>query len=112
MSGLGLVPVWLPFISGVEVWVLRNGCLRTVSGWEQSSTKQNFPCAVRVPGGVNCKGNTYGFMFEAGRTVFEFYKDGFSGFHISGVNRRFFMYLYKNVHNEKYTKIKKSINGK
>ena len=80
MSGLGLVPVWLPFISGVEVWVLRNGCLRTVSGWEQSSTKQNFPCAVRVPGGVNCKGNAYGFMFEAGRTVFEFYKDGFSGF--------------------------------
>ena len=79
MSGLGLVPVWLPFISGVEVWVLRNGCLRTVSGWEQSSTKQNFPCAVRVPGGVNCKGNAYGFMFEAGRTVFEFYKDGFSG---------------------------------
>lgn len=38
--------------SGDEVWVLRNGHLRTVSGWEHSSTKQNRPCAVRVPGGV------------------------------------------------------------
>ena len=65
------MPVLLPFISGDEVWVLRNGCLRTVSGWEQSSTKQNFPCAARVPGGVNCKGNGYGFRFEACRTVFE-----------------------------------------
>ena len=26
--------------------------LRTVSGWEQSSTKQNLSCAVRKPGGV------------------------------------------------------------
>ena len=30
-----------------------------MSGWEQSSTKRNLLCAVRVPGGVNCKGNVY-----------------------------------------------------
>ncbi len=38
--------------SGDEVWVLRNGHLRTVSGWEHSSTKQNRSCAARVPGGA------------------------------------------------------------
>lgn len=65
------MPVLLPSISGDEVWVLRNGCLRTVSGWEQSSTKQNFPCAARVPGGVNCRGNGYGRQFEVRRMVFE-----------------------------------------
>ena len=70
------MPVLLPFISGDEVWVLRNGCLRTVSGWEQSSTKQNFPCAARVPGGVNCRGNGYGRRFEVRRMVFEQIEDG------------------------------------
>ena len=35
----GFWAVKLPFASGVEVWVLRNRNLRTVSGWEQSSTK-------------------------------------------------------------------------
>lgn len=48
---------WLPFTGGDEVWVLRNKCLRIVSGWEQSSTKQKYLCAARVPGGVTCKGN-------------------------------------------------------
>ncbi len=42
-------------LTNVEVWVLRNGYLRTVSGWEHSSTKRNCPCAVRVPGGVGRK---------------------------------------------------------
>ena len=42
-----------------------------MSGQECSSTKGDFVCAVRVPGGVNCKGNGYGFRFEACRTVFE-----------------------------------------
>ena len=32
----------LPLVSDVDVWVLRDRCLRTVSGWEQSSTKQDF----------------------------------------------------------------------
>ena len=104
MSGRGLVPVWLPFISGVEVWVLRNGCLRTVSGWEQSSTKQNFPCAVRVPGGVNCKGNAYGFVFEAGRTVFDLYSEwflkmeGVGLFHENDKVRHFFWYDTRGYH--------------
>lgn len=43
-----------PFVN-VEVWVLRNGYLRTVSGWEHSSTKRNLPCAARKPGGVDCR---------------------------------------------------------
>ena len=42
-----------------------------MSGWEQSSTKQNVSCAARVPGGVNCKGNAQGFMFDVGCTVFD-----------------------------------------
>ena len=40
--------VKLPLISGVDVWVLRDGNLRTVSGQECSSTKQDLPGAVRV----------------------------------------------------------------
>ena len=32
-----------------EAWVLRDGCPRTVSGRERSSTKRNFPGAARVP---------------------------------------------------------------
>ena len=31
-----------------------------MSGQECSSTKVVFICAVRVPGGVNCRGNVYG----------------------------------------------------
>ena len=31
-----------------------------MSGQECSSTKVDFVCAVRVPGGVNCKGNVHG----------------------------------------------------
>ena len=46
----GLYPVELPSISGVDVWVLRNRNLWTVSGQECSSTKQKLLCAVRVPG--------------------------------------------------------------
>ena len=52
----GVIPIWglflveLPSISGVDVWVLRNRTLWTVSGQEWSSTKQNHLCAVRVPG--------------------------------------------------------------
>ena len=33
----------------VDVLVLHNGALRTVSGRERSSTKQTAPCDVRVP---------------------------------------------------------------
>jgi len=40
----------LPLESGVEAWVLRDGNLWTVSDRERSSTKQNLPGAVRVPG--------------------------------------------------------------
>jgi len=40
----------LASVSDVDVLVLRDGNLWTVSGWEQSSTKQDLPCAVRVPG--------------------------------------------------------------
>ena len=40
--------VRLHLISGVDVWVLRDGNLRTVSGQECSSTKQDLPGAVRV----------------------------------------------------------------
>ena len=42
--------VGLPFVSGVEVWVLRDGNPRTVSGRERSSTKWNLLGAVRSPG--------------------------------------------------------------
>ena len=55
----------LPFISGVEVWVSRNMCRRIVSGQECSSTKADFVCAVRVPGGVNCKGNVHGHRIRS-----------------------------------------------
>ena len=55
----------LPFISGDEVWVLRNMCRRTVSGQECSSTKVDFVCAVRVPGGVNCRGNVHGYRIRS-----------------------------------------------
>ena len=55
----------LPFISGDEVWVLRNMCRRTVSGQECSSTKVDFICAVRVPGGVNCKGNVHRYRIRS-----------------------------------------------
>ena len=44
----GRFAVRLPLISGVDVWVSRDGKLRTVSGQECSSTKQSFPGAVRV----------------------------------------------------------------
>ena len=40
--------VKLPLVSGVDVWVLRDGNLRTVSGQECSSTKQELPGAARV----------------------------------------------------------------
>ena len=52
----GVMPIWglyfaeLPLESGVEVWVLRNRNLWTVSGQECSSTKQKLLCAVRLPG--------------------------------------------------------------
>lgn len=39
----------LPFVSGDDVWVLRNRNLRTVSGQECSSTKWNLLCAARLP---------------------------------------------------------------
>ncbi len=39
ISFRGFCFVRLPSISGVDVWVLRNRNLRTVSGWEHSSTK-------------------------------------------------------------------------
>lgn len=42
-----------------------------MSGWEHSSTKWNLSCAVRVPGGVNCKGNVHGFRFDIRRTVLD-----------------------------------------
>lgn len=50
MSGPGSLFAEQPFISDVDVWVLRNGNLRIVSGQEWSSTKRNLPCAVRKPG--------------------------------------------------------------
>ena len=31
-----------------------------MSGQECSSTKADFICAARVPGGVNCRGNVHG----------------------------------------------------
>lgn len=43
-----------------------------MSGWEHSSTKWNLSCAVRVPGGVNCKGNVHGLRFDIKRTVLNF----------------------------------------
>ena len=55
--------IQLPFVSGIEVWVLRNRNLRTGSGQECSSHKKNLLCAARVPGGVNCKGNVYKFPY-------------------------------------------------
>lgn len=39
-----------PLVSGVDVRVLRNRNLRTVSGQEWSSTKQELLCAARAPG--------------------------------------------------------------
>ena len=36
-------------VAGSIRLVPRNGSPRTVSGWEQSSTKEDFPCAVGVP---------------------------------------------------------------
>ena len=39
--------VKLPPVSDVDAWVLRDGNLRTVSGRERSSTKQNLSGAVR-----------------------------------------------------------------
>ena len=45
-----------PFTSGDDVRVLRGRNLRTRSGWEQSSLKQNLLGDVRVPGGVNYGG--------------------------------------------------------
>ena len=42
--------VKLPLVSGADVWVLRDGSLRTVSGQECSSTKQCLLGAVRVLG--------------------------------------------------------------
>lgn len=60
-----------PFASGDEVWVLRNGNLRNGSGQECSSHKKNLPCAVRVPGGVNCGGNVCKFP-----SVQDFYYTG------------------------------------
>ena len=39
----------LPVVSGDDVWVLRNGNPRIVSGRERSSTKRNLSCDARVP---------------------------------------------------------------
>lgn len=53
----------------VDTKVLCDAMLSTVSGWEHSSTKWNLSCAVRVPGGVNCKGNVPGLGLDRKRTV-------------------------------------------
>ena len=50
ISAFGYLLVELPFVSGVDVLVLRNGNFRTVSGQEWSSTKRDLSCAVRLPG--------------------------------------------------------------
>ena len=50
ISSRGYLFVEPPFISGVDAWVLRNRNLRTVSGWEHSSTKKDLLCAARSPG--------------------------------------------------------------
>lgn len=50
ISAFGHLLVELPFVSGVEALVLRNGNFRTVSGQEWSSTKRDLSCAVRLPG--------------------------------------------------------------
>ena len=42
LVGLGSFLVGLPSKSDVDIWVLRDRNLWTVSGWEQSSTKQNL----------------------------------------------------------------------
>ena len=47
LSRFGFVVGKLPLMMGVDVLVLRNRNLRTVSGRERSSTKQNLLCAVR-----------------------------------------------------------------
>ena len=39
MVSLELFLAGLPLVSDVDIQVLRDRCLRTVSGWEQSSTK-------------------------------------------------------------------------
>ena len=44
-----LLCVKLPPTGSDDIWVLRDGKLRTVSGQECSSTKQTFPGAARVP---------------------------------------------------------------
>ncbi len=49
-SELRLVFVSPAVLSGVEDWVLRNGCLQTPSGPEGSSGKQDNSCAVGEPG--------------------------------------------------------------
>ena len=36
-----------------------------MSGQECSSTKADFICAVRVPGGVNCRGNVHGHRIRS-----------------------------------------------
>ena len=53
----GLIFLSSPFSMCVDVWVLRNACQRIVSGQECSSTKMDFACAVRVPGGAYGKSN-------------------------------------------------------
>lgn len=50
MACRGLVEQKQPGVSDADVWVSRNGNLRTVSGQECSSTKWNLSCAVRMPG--------------------------------------------------------------
>ncbi len=42
-------PVKLSLVDGDEILVLRNRTLRTVSGLDGSSTKENVLCAVRLP---------------------------------------------------------------
>ena len=36
-----------------------------MSGQECSSTKADFICAARVPGGVNCRGNVHGHRIRS-----------------------------------------------
>ena len=43
-------PVEQSLVDNDEVWVLRNGTLRTGSGLDGSSPKESVPCAVRWPG--------------------------------------------------------------
>ncbi len=50
ISRRGSYRVGQPSVSGVDVWVPRNRNLRTVSGQEWSSTKQDLLCAAGAPG--------------------------------------------------------------